>query len=42
MFLPINRQEMLQRGWKQPDFIYISGDAYVDHPSLELPLFPEP
>ncbi len=34
MFLPINRQEMLQRGWKQPDFIYISGDAYVDHPSF--------
>lgn len=33
-FLPINRQEMLERGWEQPDFIFISGDAYVDHPSF--------
>ncbi|MGI6608387.1 MAG: YgiQ family radical SAM protein [Erysipelotrichaceae bacterium] len=34
MFLPINRTEMLERGWKQPDFIYVIGDAYVDHPSF--------
>lgn len=33
-FLPINRQEMEARGWQQPDFVYISGDAYVDHPSF--------
>ncbi|MEG0734313.1 YgiQ family radical SAM protein [Anaerorhabdus sp.] len=33
-FLPINREEMLERGWEQPDFIYICGDAYVDHPSF--------
>lgn len=33
-FLPINKCEMLQRGWEQPDFIYVSGDAYVDHPSF--------
>ena len=33
-FLPINKEEMLERGWKQPDFVYISGDAYVDHPSF--------
>ncbi len=33
-FLPINKEEMLQRGWEQPDFVYISGDAYVDHPSF--------
>lgn len=33
-FLPINRQEMLDRGWQQPDFIYVTGDSYVDHPSF--------
>ncbi len=33
-FLPINREEMLRRGWEVPDFIYVSGDAYVDHPSF--------
>ena len=33
-FLPINRKEMEERGWQQPDFVYISGDAYVDHPSF--------
>lgn len=33
-FLPINKQEMIARGWDQPDFVYICGDAYVDHPSF--------
>ncbi len=33
-FLPINKQEMLERGWEQCDFVYIIGDAYVDHPSF--------
>lgn len=33
-FLPINREEMLARGWEQPDFVYVCGDAYVDHPSF--------
>lgn len=33
-FLPINRQEMSERGWEQPDFVLVSGDAYVDHPSF--------
>ena len=33
-FLPVNKKDMLQRGWQQPDFVYISGDAYVDHPSF--------
>jgi len=33
-FLPTTREEMLQRGWEQPDFVYICGDAYVDHPSF--------
>lgn len=34
MFLPINYQEMKERGIEQPDFIYVCGDAYVDHPSF--------
>ena len=33
-FLPINREEMKERGWDQVDFVYVSGDAYVDHPSF--------
>lgn len=33
-FLPINRLEMNRLGWTQPDFVYVSGDAYVDHPSF--------
>jgi len=33
-FLPINREDMASRGWEQPDFVYVSGDAYVDHPSF--------
>ena len=33
-FLPITKQEMLERGIAQPDFVYVIGDAYVDHPSF--------
>ena len=33
-FLPICRQDMVDRGWEQVDFVYVSGDAYVDHPSF--------
>lgn len=33
-FLPITKAEALQRGWDQLDFVYIIGDAYVDHPSF--------
>ena len=33
-FLPVNRKDMLNRGWKQVDFVYVIGDAYVDHPSF--------
>ena len=33
-FLPITKKEMLDRGWSQPDFIIVTGDAYVDHPSF--------
>lgn len=33
-FLPITPDEMKQRGWEESDFVYVSGDAYVDHPSF--------
>ena len=33
-FLPITKQEMKERGWEQLDFVYVCGDAYVDHPSF--------
>ena len=35
-FLPVNKKEMLQRGWEQCDFVYVCGDAYVDHPSFGM------
>ena len=34
MFLPICKQDLIDRGIEQLDFVYISGDAYVDHPSF--------
>ncbi len=33
-FLPISKKDMDARGWTQCDFVYIIGDAYVDHPSF--------
>lgn len=33
-FLPVSKSDMKKRGWTQCDFIYICGDAYVDHPSF--------
>lgn len=33
-FLPVTKKEMLDLGWEQPDIVYISGDAYVDHTSF--------
>ena len=33
-FLPISRAEMESLGWDRPDFVYVTGDAYVDHPSF--------
>ena len=38
MFIPITREEMLQRGWDQLDIIFVSGDAYIDHPAFGVPL----
>lgn len=33
-FLPVNAQEMKERGWDQVDFVYVTGDAYIDHSSF--------
>ena len=35
-FLPVTREEMNMLGWEQPDFVYVSGDAYVDHSSFGM------
>ena len=34
LFLPVSRTDMEARGWEMCDFIFVSGDAYVDHPSF--------
>ena len=33
-FLPVTAKEMRDRGWEQVDFVYLTGDAYVDHSSF--------
>ncbi len=33
-FLPLTKKEALERGWDEVDFVYVIGDAYVDHPSF--------
>ena len=33
-FLPITKEEMTARGWEAADFVYVTGDAYVDHPTF--------
>lgn len=33
-FLPVTKQEMKERGWDEVDFVYVTGDAYVDHASF--------
>ncbi|MBI3582078.1 MAG: YgiQ family radical SAM protein [Nitrospinae bacterium] len=37
-FLPTSREEMDWRGWDSLDVLFVSGDAYVDHPSFGVPL----
>ncbi|MFI3252752.1 MAG: YgiQ family radical SAM protein [Eubacteriales bacterium] len=34
LFLPISKKDMKARGWDDYDFLYVTGDAYVDHPSF--------
>ncbi len=38
MFIPCSREEMTRRGWDELDVLFITGDAYVDHPSFGTPL----
>lgn len=33
-FLPVTREDMEALGWERPDFVLVTGDAYVDHPSF--------
>ena len=33
-FLPISKEDMVSRGWYYCDFLIVTGDAYVDHPSF--------
>ena len=33
-FLPISKEDLKKRGWDYVDFVYVIGDAYVDHPSF--------
>lgn len=33
-FVPVSKEDMHKRGWDQLDFLFVSGDAYVDHPSF--------
>jgi len=35
-FLPISKEDMKERGWEELDFLCITGDAYVDHPSFGI------
>ncbi|MDR3020531.1 MAG: hypothetical protein LBU66_06470, partial [Treponema sp.] len=37
-WLPVSRRDMDERGWDECDFIFVSGDAYVDHPSFAAAL----
>jgi uncharacterized radical SAM protein YgiQ len=36
--LPLTREEMLARGWDEVDVVFVTGDAYVDHPSFAMAL----
>ena len=33
-FLPMDKHDLDERGWDRVDFVYVCGDAYVDHPSF--------
>ena len=35
-YLPICKKDMEKRGWQEVDFVYVCGDAYVDHPSFGM------
>ncbi len=37
-YLPISKKDMSELGWDRADFVYVTGDAYVDHPSFGVSL----
>lgn len=37
-FIPTTQKEMRERGWEELDVIFVSGDAYIDHPAFGVPL----
>jgi uncharacterized radical SAM protein YgiQ len=37
-FIPITKEAALKRGWDELDVIFVSGDAYIDHPAFGVPL----
>jgi uncharacterized radical SAM protein YgiQ len=38
MFLPTTKEEAQQRGWDELDVVFVTGDAYIDHPAFGVPL----
>lgn len=38
MFLPVSKQEVLECGWDEVDIVFVTGDAYIDHPAFGVPL----
>lgn len=34
--LPMSHEEMRQRGWEEVDIVFVTGDAYIDHPSFAM------
>ena len=38
LFLPTTAEEVARRGWSELDVIFVSGDAYIDHPAFGVPL----
>jgi uncharacterized radical SAM protein YgiQ len=38
LFLPITKEEAPKRGWDELDVIFVTGDAYIDHPAFGVPL----
>ena len=38
MHLPMTREEMCERGWDEVDVVFVTGDAYIDHPSFAMSL----
>ena len=37
-FIPTTQEEVRKRGWKELDVVFVSGDAYIDHPAFGVPL----